>query len=224
LKRVAENASDSRISLEQWSQWHPRHWKGVVMVSREKRLLVCLNKRQYLPVTAGWLAHLAILQGTLPAEQIVDDPLVGSWAKSEVVIVSGGLDQQPPAVRDLLAIYALEGREAVTMSRHVHMRFRDIGKEIGRLIAEHEVLQEFCFRQMALPLEFSWLTLAEARRILRGLQDPLGVLFIRKYKQWLGNQPGVTPELRGVLERSGSTANLASFLPQQVENPGRGDP
>jgi hypothetical protein len=120
------------------------------MVFGGMRLLTCLDREEYLWLTDGWLAHLAILQGALPLHLKVNDPLVGLWCKCQVEVVSAGSGEQAEAVKELEAIYALQGDEAETMYWRVQA-VQGHRQAVGKLVSRHELLQEFCFRQMALP-------------------------------------------------------------------------
>ncbi len=178
------------------------------------KLVANLDKHEYYAMTDGWLAHLAVLNGTLPPDLPVAHPLVGSWRSCHVEVVAAGPGLQARAVTELNALCALQGRGGETAYWNVRANFADVGPKLGRLIACEEWLHGFCFQEAAGTSDFSRLTAEEAQRLLRGVRRPLGIAYFRAYKNWLARRWRLPPDVRAALEYSGDRADLSCGLTQ----------
>jgi hypothetical protein len=181
------------------------------MSSGNPKIVINLDRKEKFTETAGWLAHLAVLQGALPPGLLVDDPLVGSWRACHVEVVDPDAEAQSEAVTELAALYALEGLGSRGVYWNVVAKFADISPDLWDLVARHARLHDLCFGAAAAMTNFSRLTLKDAERLLWGTHGPLNEACFQAHKSWLARQPGVPARVRDVLEHSPDWADEASF-------------
>ena len=165
----------------------------------QSRLMVNFDQSEYFRMSHVWPVYLGVLRGFAPSIDPAVNPLVGSWGSDKVEVVLPGDHSVPEAAEVLMAMEALQGHESPTAYRLVRRDFADLTWELGSLVTLVPALREQCYRILAVPAGYSWLTQAEVDRLLRGVAAMHGSAFTRAYARWLADRPGLTDDLKSYL-------------------------
>jgi hypothetical protein len=183
-----------------------------------KKIIVANHdNREYYRMTNAWLAHLAVLQGALYPDLMMDDPLVASWQGCDFEVVESDNPDQT-AVILLDSILGLQ--EVKSLYWKVTHDYKDIGRKLGTMITRYPGLMEFCFHQHANTTNLSWFKVRDAERLLYGIQAAMGIVYFRHLKGWLTDQPTLSAVVKDVLERSGDYAQLSKFRNDPMQSTG----
>jgi hypothetical protein len=163
------------------------------------RLMVNFDRSEYFRISPLWPVYLGVLRGYAPSVDPALNPLVGSWGSDKVEVVLPGDHSVPEAAEVLMAMEALKGHESPTAYRLVRRDVADLTWELGSLVTLVPALREQCYRLLAVPATYSWLTKPEADCLLRGVAAIHGTAFAREYVRWLADRPGLTDDVKSYL-------------------------
>ena len=163
------------------------------------RLMVNFDRSEYFRISPLWPVYLGALRGFAPSVDPAVNPLVGSWGSDKVEVVLAGPCNAPEPAQELMALEALKGYESPSAYRLVRLDFTDLTRKLGLLVARTPALREQCYRILALPPSYSWLTKLGVARLVHGVAAMHGLAFTREYIRWLAGRPGVTDDVKKYL-------------------------
>jgi hypothetical protein len=165
----------------------------------QSRLMVNFDQSEYFRMSHVWPVYLGVLRGFAPSIDPGVNPLVGSWGSDKVEVVLQGDHCAPEAAEELMAMEALKGHESPTAYQLVRRNFIDLTRKLGLLVSRTPALREQCYRLLAVPATYSWLTKREADRLVCGVAAMHGSAFTREYIRWLAGRPGLTDDVKSYL-------------------------